>query len=108
MAVPSRVFFGVFIFGLIASLVTLTYTLLFLSGYRPPPEPPLIYFEPPEEPAKQFFLVLSSFVSVGLTISAWRMMVTGARRDAAVRRRREELAKEQRAYKARHRPRGPT
>lgn len=87
-------------------MLTLTYTALFLSGYRPPPEPPLIYFEPPEDPAKQFFLVLSSVVSIGLTVAAWRLMVAGARRDARTRRRRDELVKQQKAY--RKRPPGPT
>ena len=99
MALPSRVYVGVFVFGLIASIVTLTYTALFLSGYRPPPEPPLIYFEPPDEPAKQFFLVLSSLLCVGFTVFAWRRLVAGARRDVETRRRRAELAREQQRYR---------
>lgn len=98
MAAPSRVYVGVVVFGLIASLVTVTYTAMFLSGYRPPPEPPLIYLEPPEEPAKQFFLVLASIFSVAFTVFAWRQLVAGAREDRQTRERRARLAKEQKAY----------
>lgn len=98
MAVPSRVFVGVFIFGLIASLVTGAYTLLILSDYQPPPDPTVITFEPPEEPSKRLFLALSTFFSIALSVYAWRELVHGARRDARRRQRREELAKEQRRF----------
>lgn len=112
MRVPSRVYVGILVFGLIASLTTLTYTVLFLSGYRPPPEPPLIYLEPPAEPAKQFFLILASLFSIGLTVMAWRELLASARRDASLRRRREEVARLQRRYKQQvrdeRRPPGPT
>ena len=98
VAVPSRVFVGVVVFGLIASLVTGTYTLLILSGYQPPPDPTVITFEPPEEPSKRFFLVLSTIFSVALTPYAWRELVRGARRDASRRQQREALERQQKAY----------
>ncbi len=107
MAVPSRVYVGVFVFGLIASIVTLTYTALFLSGYQPPPDPKVITFDPPEEPAKRFFLVLASLFSIGLTVVAWRLLIEGARQDAKTRQRRAELAKEQKKYRQKP-PLGPT
>lgn len=102
MAVPSRVYVGVVVFGLIASFVTGAYTLMILSGYQPPPDPTVITFEAPEEPAKRMFLVMSTFFSIALTVFAWRELVKGARRDASRRQQRAALEKEQRRYAKQH------
>lgn len=102
MAVPTRVYVGVVVFGVIAALVTLTYTALVLSGVRQPPDPsePYQVLFPPEGSSipvgEQVFLGIASLFSVAVTVWAWRTLVSGARADAAMRRSRAEDAKRQR------------
>ncbi len=98
MGVPSRVFVGITVFGLIASLVTVPYTLLVLTGYQPPPESPVPTFDNARDPVQVIFFVLASLFSVGLTVFSWRGLVRGARQDAKVRKAREDAAKDIKKY----------
>ncbi len=97
VAVPTRVFVGVLVFGLITAMLTLTYTALVLGGYRQPPEPEAPYqvLFPPEGQdvpvGESLFLVLASLFSLALTVTAWRSLVAGARRDAERRRKQAEI-----------------
>ena len=109
MGVPSRVFVGVTVFGLIASLVTVPYTILVLSGYTPPADSGVPTFEDPYGPAETGFLVLASLFSVGLTVFSWRALLRGARADQRRRQARERTAREVRQYaRQRKGPGGPT
>lgn len=103
MAVPSRVFVGVTVFGLIASILTVPYTIILLTGIRPPALSPLLGFELAAEPSFIVFMVVASLLSIGLTWSAWRGLVQGARRDARRRRAREKVVAQQKQYR-RQRP----
>ncbi len=116
MAVPSRVFVGVTVFGLIASLLTVPYTILALTGFRPEALSPVLSFDGAAEPGLMAFLVLASMFSLAVAFVGWRSLVQGARRDARRRDARARLVKEQEAYKRRLRaeaqrpprpPRGP-
>lgn len=109
MAVPSRVYVGITVFGVIASLLTVTYTVLVLTGLRPAPLSPMLSFDRADEPALLLFLVVASLLSVALTVIAWRTLLKGARRDARRRLARQRLVAEQRRYAAqRRRPPGQT
>lgn len=119
MAVPSRVFVGVTVFGLIASLLTVPYTILALTGFRPAALSPVLSFDGAEEPGLMAFLVIASLFSLAVTYVGWSSLVRGARRDAKRRDARADLLKQQEAYRRRVRaeqqagrpprpPRGPT
>ncbi len=109
MGVPSRVFVGITVFGLIASLVTVPYTLLVLSGYTPPADSPVPTFENVRDPAQIVFFVLASLFSVGLTVFAWRSLIRGARHDAQKRKTRAKAAREIKEFARQRRgPGGPT
>lgn len=91
MAIPSRVFVGLVVFGLIASLAIVPYTILALSGYEPGDGP---LPGGAISGADKGVLVLASLFSVALTAFAWRGLVSGARRDAALRRERRQRGQE--------------
>ena len=96
VAVPSRIFVGVTVFGLIASLVVVPYTALVLSGYRPPPDAPYEALFPEEgghDVGDRAFLVLASLFSLLMLGFGWRSLLKGARRDLALRRERSEGGK---------------
>jgi hypothetical protein len=96
VAIPSRAFVGMVVFGLIASLAIVPYTLLILSGYEPPPDAPYQAIFPAEHysPGDKAVLVLASAFSVAVTIFAWRGLLHRAREDrnlrAEVKAKREE------------------
>ncbi|MGB0653040.1 MAG: hypothetical protein ACPGQL_07545 [Thermoplasmatota archaeon] len=104
MAVPSRVYVGVVVFGLITALVTVPYTSLVLAGYRQPPEPTQPYqvlFPVEGEPlaaGEVLFLLLACAFSVALTVLSWRALLRGAREDAAKRKRARELERDVKLY----------
>lgn len=103
VAVPSRAFVGMVVFGLIASLAVVPYTLLVLSGYEPPPEAPYeaIYPGPDRfQPGDKLVLVLASVFSIAVTVFAWRGLLHGARMDT-------EMRQEKRAAKERPPPPPP-
>lgn len=103
MAVPSRVYVGVTVFGAIATLLTVPYAIMLLTGVRPPALSPLLSFEAAAEPAFIVFIVVAGLLSIGLTWFAWRALVHGARRDARRRRARDQVVRQQRQYR-RQRP----
>ncbi len=89
VAVPSRVFVGITVFGLIASLVVAPYTVLILSGYSPPPNAPYEVLFPSgagHDAGDKAFLALASLFSVLLAVFGWRSLLQAARRDAALRK----------------------
>lgn len=87
MAVPSRAFVGMVVFGLIASLAVVPYTLLILSGYEPPPSAPYEAIFPQEGTATgdKLVLVLASLFCVAVTVFAWRGLLHRARSDVKAR-----------------------
>jgi len=106
MGVPSRAFVGMVVFGLIASLAIVPYTLLVLGGYHPPPEAPYQAIFPKQEfsPGDKVALGLASVFSVGITVFAWRGLLHGARAD---RKMRQEIQAEREAAKTRLPPPPP-
>lgn len=96
MAVPSRAFVGILVFGLIATLAIVPYTLLLLSGYQPPPEAPYeALFPEPDAGAggTKLVLVIASLFCLALVVSAWRGLLHGARVDRELRAERKARAK---------------
>lgn len=89
MAVPSRVYVGMVVFGLIASLAVGAYTILVFSGYQPAPDSPAQRLFPADEPVNtgtNVFLVVAFLFSSVVTVMSWRALLAGARRDAGQRR----------------------
>ena len=89
MAVPSRAFVGMVVFGLIASLAIVPYTLLVLSGYQPAAEGPYWHDLFPAEGfgvGDKIVLALASLFSVAVTVFAWRGLLHGARMDTRMRK----------------------
>ena len=92
MAVPSRAFVGILVFGLIACLAVIPFTFLVLSGYQPPPDAPHknLFPEPQaSSPGSSLVLVLASLFCVAVVVSSWRGLVNGARLDRQLRQERE-------------------
>lgn len=88
MAIPSRAFVGILVFGLIASLAVVPYTILVLSGYAPPPEAPYqnLFPQPEESTAGTgLVLVLASLFCLAVVVAAWRGLLHGARLDRDLR-----------------------
>lgn len=87
VAVPSRAFVGMVVFGLIASLAVVPYTLLILSGYEPPPSAPYeaIFPEDSIQAGDKVALVLASLFCVAVTVFAWRGLLHRARADVQAR-----------------------
>lgn len=93
MAIPSRAFVGILVFGLIASLAVIPFTGLVLSGYQPPPDAPHknLFPEPEESSAgSRIVLVLASLFCLAVVVSAWRGLVQGARLDRQLRANRAQ------------------
>ncbi|HUR25173.1 MAG TPA: hypothetical protein VM327_04060 [Candidatus Thermoplasmatota archaeon] len=91
MAVPSRAFVGMVVFGLIASLAIVPYTLLVLGGYQPPSAAPYWQqiFRPTFSDGDKLALVLASLFSIAVTVFAWRGLLHGARMDTRMRHQKE-------------------
>jgi hypothetical protein len=87
VAIPSRAFVGMVVFGLIASLAIVPYTLLVLSGYEPPPNAPYeaIFKDEPFTAGDKLVLALASVFSVAITVFAWRGLLGRARSDVKLR-----------------------
>lgn len=97
MRVPSRVYVGVVVFGLIASLSTLAYAILVVTGYSPPAGSPheLLFPEPEEDvPGQTLFLVLAAAFSLAFTVLSVRALLQGAREEAAFQRLKPSLKAE--------------
>ncbi len=112
VAIPSRAYVGVVVFGLITALVTVPYTLLVLTGYRRPAEitaPYQILFPPQGEAlaaGEILFLVLASVFSIALTVVSWKALLRGARRDAERRKRVARIKKDLNEFRLQNRPPG--
>lgn len=97
MRIPSRVYVGVVVFGLIASLSTLAYAILVVSGYEPAAGSPheLLFPEPEDDvPGQALFLVLAAAFSIAFTVLAVRALLQGAREEAAFQRLKPALEAE--------------
>lgn len=95
MAIPSRAYVGLLVFGVMATLLVGGYTALVLSGYTPaensagPPQ----FFQPPQEGypvGHRLLLVVATIACVLLTAVAWRQLLDRARSDAAIRKSQRE------------------
>lgn len=87
---------GILVFGLIASLAVVPYTLLVLSGYEPTPDAPYknLFPEPQQSSAgTNLVLVLASLFCLAVVVSAWRGLLHGARLDRALRRERAQVSR---------------
>ena len=106
MAIPSRAFVGMVVFGLIASLAIVPYTLLVVGGYEPPATAPYWrdLFPAGFTPGDKIVLVLASAFSIALTVFAWRGLLHGARQDRELRR---QIQAERKAAKERMPPPPP-
>jgi hypothetical protein len=88
VAVPARVYVGLTVFGLVATLVVVPYTLLVVTcdpagaGHIPFLRQDCSVFTW----EKKVFLGLASAFTLAFTIVWWRALVAAARRDAAIRR----------------------
>jgi hypothetical protein len=78
------------VFGLIASLAIVPYTLLVLSGYEPPANAPYWQeiFPQTFSVGEKLALVMASLFSVAVTVFAWRGLLHGARMDTRMRQDR--------------------
>src|SRR5688572_22829302 len=77
------------VFGLIASLLVVPYTLLILSGYTPPVDAPDEAICPGAyqvSAGDKAVLVLASAFCIAVTVFAWRGLLHRARADVQVRR----------------------
>ncbi len=99
--VPSRVFVGITVFGLLATVLIVPYTFLVFTGLNPAAISPILSFDGADDPGFRVFLVLASGMAIGLTVFAWRGLLAGARRDAKRREARADVVREQRRYKRR-------
>ncbi len=99
--VPSRVWVGSTVFGLLVTVLTVPYTFLVFTGLRPAALSPVLSFEGAEDPAFRVFLVIASCFALGFTVFAWRAWLDGARRDQRRREARAAVVKEQQRYKRR-------
>lgn len=94
---------GVVVFGLIAFLAIMAYGALLLAGYEAPPDSPFELLFPPEsdgpDVGEVLFTGLAAAFALVFTILAWRRLLSGARSDAAKRRRLRELRSELDQYK---------
>lgn len=98
MAIPSRVFVGILVFGLLASFAIIPYTILVLSGYDPPAEAPYQnLFPQPEQPngGTSLVLVLASLFCLAVVVTAWRGLLHGARLDKRLRAERAQRPREE-------------
>lgn len=100
VAIPSRAFVGMVVFGLIASLAVVPYTLLILSGYEPPPDAPYEAIFPGPggtDTGDKIVLVLASAFCVTVTVFAWRGLLGRARADVELRRQARERRVEEKS-----------
>lgn len=90
MAVPSRIFVGITIFGLISTLVVVPFTVVVLTCQT---DEAGILDQVGGSDCTVFsaglklFLGLASVLTVAFTVLSWRALLAGARRDAIRRRR---------------------
>lgn len=99
MAVPSRAFVGMVVFGLIASLAVVPYTILILSGYEPPVNAPYEAIFPGADTISigdKVVLSLASLFCLAVTVVAWRGLLHRARADVRIRQELRDKRAEER------------
>jgi hypothetical protein len=88
VAVPSRIFVGITIFGAISSLVVVPFTLLVVTCN---PEAPFLESDCTVfGEGQKVFLLMASVLTVAFTVLSWKALLAGARRDALRRKRLEK------------------
>lgn len=91
MAVPSRIFVGITIFGLISALVVVPFTLLVVTCDPGSTQSFFGQFAGNDctvfGTGQKIFLALASILTVAFTVLSWRALLAGARRDALRRAR---------------------
>lgn len=97
MAVPSRIFVGITMFGLISALVVVPFTLLVVTCDPASTGTFFGRFAGNDctvfSPGQKVFLALASILTVSFTVLSWKALLAGARRDAIRRRRAAQAAK---------------
>lgn len=90
MAVPSRIFVGITLFGLLCCVLLVPYTVLVVACHAQYAEdlPGIPCADIPI--GTRLLLVLASVFAVAFTVLSWRALLAGARRDRARRRARAE------------------
>lgn len=92
VAVPSRIFVGITMFGLIAALVVVPFTLVVVTCAPGAAQPLLGLFAGSDctvfGPGQKIFLGVASLLTVVFTVMSWRALLAGARQEA-VRRARQ-------------------
>jgi hypothetical protein len=91
VAVPSRIFVGITMFGLISALVVVPFTFLVVSCDPDSTSQLFGQFAGNDctvfSTGQKIFLGLASLLTVSFTVLAWRALLAGARRDAIRRRK---------------------
>lgn len=84
---PARMYVGVVVFGLIATLVLLGLTLFFFAGYDAPDgKIPLVEHKREFSWPYKVFGTAGTVMAAGFTVGAWRALLRGARADEARRK----------------------
>ncbi|MCA1819322.1 MAG: hypothetical protein ABR562_02145 [Thermoplasmatota archaeon] len=95
---PSRIFVGITMFGLISALVVVPFTVLVVACDPASGSAFLGQFGGTDctvfSVGQKIFLGLASILTVAFTVLAWRALLAGARRDAIRRARRQEELQE--------------
>jgi hypothetical protein len=98
VAVPSRIFVGITMFGLISALVVVPFTVLVVSCDPDSTSQLFGRFAGNDctvfSPGQKIFLGLASLLTVAFTVLAWRALLAGARRDAIRRRKAQAPGRE--------------
>ncbi|MHB8633137.1 MAG: hypothetical protein ACYDBQ_04090 [Thermoplasmatota archaeon] len=86
MAVPTRAYVGVVVFGLIVTLVLGLATLFAFTGLTFQGSKPLELQQVQFPFAVKLLSVCGLVLGVGITVGGWRALLRGARKDEAARR----------------------
>lgn len=100
MAVPSRIFVGITMFGLLSALVVVPFTFLVVTCDPGSTSRLFGAFAGNDctvfSTGQKVFLGLASLLTVCFTVLAWKALLAGARRDAIRRRKARAEAARQR------------
>lgn len=96
VAVPSRIFVGITMFGLITALVVVPFTLVVVTC-APGTTQPFLGQATGDctvfGPGQKIFLGVASLLTVAFTVLSWRALLAGARREAVRRAQQAQHAK---------------
>ena len=91
VAVPTRIFVGITVFGLVCSVLTLAAFVLLFTCNAPPPQSVVDLQQRACQTftgGQKVFLGLAAAFSIAFTVLAWRSLLAGARNDRARRQAR--------------------